>query len=395
MKFCLINNLFHPLVRGGAEKVVSLIANGLRERGEVSVITSCPKKLEGKQAEDGVVVYRLNPGNFYYLLDDLRQGLLAKLSWHFFDLFNYSLCSKVNKILKAIKPDFIFTHNLKGLSLRLLSRMSVWPAQHAHTLHDYQLLEPHGSFFRNGQAQELNSWIYKIYRSVTRPLTKNCRLVIAPSDFILQKHLQYGFFPKAKAVVLTNPIFQEDLKVLKNKSAKTLCLGYLGQIEQHKGVDFLVKAFKNWPKPETELLIAGGGGLIEAVKNLTKDDQRIKILGKIKQSDLADFFQRIDVLIVPSAWWENSPTVIYEAYAYGLPVLVSDAGGSKELVKAGETGWVFKSQDQVDLLAKLDYLYQNQDQLKAIGQNGFNFIKQFSLEKYLDQFLLLCQNSKK
>jgi len=368
MKFCLINNLFHPLVRGGAEKVVSLIANGLRERGEVSVITSCPKKLEGKQAEDGVVVYRLNPGNFYYLLDDLRQGLLAKLSWHFFDLFNYSLCSKVNKILKAIKPDFIFTHNLKGLSLRLLSRMS---------------------------AQELNSWIYKIYRSVTRPLTKNCRLVIAPSDFILQKHLQYGFFPKAKAVVLTNPIFQEDLKVLKNKSAKTLCLGYLGQIEQHKGVDFLVKASKNWPKPETELLIAGGGGLIEAVKNLTKDDQRIKILGKIKQSDLADFFQRIDVLIVPSAWWENSPTVIYEAYAYGLPVLVSDAGGSKELVKAGETGWVFKSQDQIDLLAKLDYLYQNQDQLKAMGQNGFNFIKQFSLEKYLDQFLLLCQNSKK
>jgi len=225
-------------------------------------------------------------------------------------------------------------------------------------------------------------------------------LVIAPSNFILQKHLQYGFFPKAQAVVLPNPIFNKNAEVLKKKPSNYLRLGYLGQIEKHKGVDFLVETFKNWPNQEAELIIAGAGSLSEEVRGLAKQDKRIKFLGKIKQHDLLDFFSQIDVLIVPSVWWENSPTVIYEAYTYGLPVLVSDAGGSKELVKAGSsaelgTGWVFKNQNSADLLDKFDCLLQQKDRLPVMGQNGFNFVKQFSIENYLDQLEALCRNLKK
>jgi len=400
MKFCLINNLFYPLSRGGAEKVVSLLATGLQKRGHVFVITSCPKKLEGKKNDNSLTVYCLNPGNLYYLLEDSQQNLLTKLIWHFFDLFNYPLCFKVKKILKTIKPDFIFTHNLKGLSLRLLSLVNIFPSRQAHTLHDYQLLEPHGSFFRNGQAKDLNGLFYKAYRFLTRGLTKNCTLVISPSNFVLQKHLQYGFFLKAKTVVLPNPIFQKDLRIENKKSSTILRLGYLGQIEKHKGVDFLIKSFKSWQQPKAELIIAGSGGLLQEIKDLAENAKNIKILGKIKQEDLIDFFKQIDILVVPSVWWENSPTVIYEAYAYGLPVLVSDAGGSKELVKEGSltelgSGWVFKNQNQNDLLHKLNYIYQNQAKLKEMGEKGFDFVKQFSLEKYLDQLENLCQNLKK
>ena len=62
---------------------------------------------------------------------------------------------------------------------------------------------------------------------------------------------------------------------------------------------------------------------------------------------------RADVLVAPTLVCENTPTVVSEAMACGLPVIVSDAPGASEMVEDGVTGYVFKCGDTTDLQKKL------------------------------------------
>ena len=62
---------------------------------------------------------------------------------------------------------------------------------------------------------------------------------------------------------------------------------------------------------------------------------------------------KIDVLVIPSLWYENSPLTIHEAYLAGIPVIVTDNGGMAELVSDGLSGLHFRRGDVADLRAKI------------------------------------------
>ena len=102
-------------------------------------------------------------------------------------------------------------------------------------------------------------------------------------------------------------------------------------------------------------------------------------------SDLNNIFNDIDLTIIPSIWYDNSPTVIYESYVNNTPVLVSNIGGSKELVEEGKTGFIYKYNQYSDMCAKLDKIAQNRADLAKYGANGYEFIKQFEVSKYIDK----------
>lgn len=396
MKFCLINNLFPPLSRGGTEKIVELIAQELKNFGEVLVITTQPDDILSLKHEEGFTILRYNPMNDYYLLEGDEKNVRQKLFWHLKDLYNFKILRSIKDKLEEFKPDFVFTHNLKGLSLGIPKIIRKLKLTHIHTLHDYQLLDPHGSLHRQGQNLALKGPFYAIYRYLARQAIKTPDLVISPSAFVLEKHREYGFFKKSKTAVLPNPIVIKKLEVRSWKSAEgKLRLLYLGQIEPHKGVEFLVRTFLKWENRDVTLAIAGSGSDLEKIKEISCQDGRLKILGKVEKENLAELFQNTDLLILPSLWWENSPTVIYEAYSYGVPVLVSNSGGSQELVRSGETGFIFASGNENNLLEKLNLIWQKKEALPELGQNGFQFVRQFAVENYLKKLLALCQDLKK
>ena len=67
--------------------------------------------------------------------------------------------------------------------------------KHLHTLHDIQLLHPSG-LMDYGKEEKLNSFFAKTYQFINRYLFKNCHLVISPSDWLLNEHLEKNFFNK-------------------------------------------------------------------------------------------------------------------------------------------------------------------------------------------------------
>ncbi|MBU1036402.1 glycosyltransferase family 4 protein [Patescibacteria group bacterium] len=395
MKYCLINNLYPPYSIGGAERIVQLIAKGLKSKGEVVVITTGFDKDIQINTEEDIKVYRLNPKNIFPYTELGGQSIFKKILWHYFDLYNFKLAKKVEKILSDEKPDFVFTHNLKGFSYQLPKIISKLKIKHLHYLHDYQLIDPHGSLFRKGRRIEKLSIILKIYKNVCKKLFSGINCVISPSRFALEKHQQYGFFPSATKVVLPNPIsFDQDSGLSKKTITEKIRLLYLGQIEEQKGVRFLIESFNKYPKENFELTLVGDGSLLNELKKNTTDP-RIKFSGKVSQRhQLKNIFFNTDITIIPSLWWENSPTVVYESYSYGVPVLVSDSGGSKELVKDNKTGYIFKSGDISDFTRYLDKISQNRQNLAELGVSGRQFIQEYQLESYIRRLLDLCQNLK-
>ena len=76
-----------------------------------------------------------------------------------------------------------------------------------------------------------------------------------------------------------------------------------------------------------------------------KEDPRIEFKGYYEFNDVEKILQDIDVVIVPSIWYENAPLTISTSLAYGIPVITSDVGGMSEAIKDGQNGLTFRIGD--------------------------------------------------
>ncbi|MCA9322432.1 MAG: glycosyltransferase, partial [Planctomycetes bacterium] len=82
---------------------------------------------------------------------------------------------------------------------------------------------------------------------------------------------------------------------------------------------------------------------------------------------IAEVLAGIDVLVVPSLWFENSPLTIHEAWLAGIPVLASDRGGMAELVDDGVNGLHFRLGDADDLRAKIRRLIDDRQLVRQLS----------------------------
>lgn len=312
MKIGLINNLYKPYQKGGAERIVELLNDELKSLGHtVFVISTKPKAKNGQEEPNAYYL----PSNYSNLN---RFHFLYRLFWQLNNLFNLKKYSQINKILKAEKPDLIITNNLMGLGLLTSYAVKNSGARHIHILHDIQLLHPSGLMYF-GEEKIINSLFAKIYQKITNHLIGS-PIVVSPSDWLLELHKKQGLFKNTTTQVIANPfIYKKIIPQEKNNS-----FVIVGQLEYHKGVDLFVKAsarFTNY-----NFLVVGGGSLtIEETTNL-------KVLGRKNPEEVSDLLNRSLAVIIPSRCYENSPTVIYEAAAVNTPAIAANLGGIPELI---------------------------------------------------------------
>lgn len=98
-------------------------------------------------------------------------------------------------------------------------------------------------------------------------------------------------------------------------------------------------------------------------------DSRIEFKGSYNFNDIEGILKPIDVVIVPSIWYENAPLTISTSLAYGIPVVTSDIGGMKEMIKDGHNGLTFKVEDPADLSTKIGLIADNPDLIVKFKQN--------------------------
>lgn len=139
----------------------------------------------------------------------------------------------------------------------------------------------------------------------------------------------------------------------------TLRVGYIGSLARHKGVDTLIKAFKGLPdmqKP-ARLKIYGSPSRDQEyaaeLEELVGGDKRVSFEGTFEGEKLGWVLSEIDVLVVPSRWYENTPLVVYSAFASGTPVVATDVGGLSEAIEPEKNGLLFEMDDARELNARL------------------------------------------
>ncbi|WP_455929904.1 glycosyltransferase family 4 protein [Pseudomonas fluorescens] len=136
-------------------------------------------------------------------------------------------------------------------------------------------------------------------------------------------------------------------------------IGFIGQIAPHKGTDLLVDAFQRLPKNSARLKIYGPADQDPAYMADLRAKAAggdIEFLGTFDKGDMVDILKDLDLLVVPSKWYENSPLVLLNALATHTPVLVSDVQGMTEFLEPGVNGLAFARGSADDLYKKLSSL---------------------------------------
>ena len=148
----------------------------------------------------------------------------------------------------------------------------------------------------------------------------------------------------------------QDIRIQEKKynDDSAVVFGYLSTPVRHKGAHVLIDAFLRADMPNTSLKVFGDDRAdreyYENLKSASGGDPRVEFCGRYHHEELSSILGSLDVVVIPSLWWENSPLVLLTALACGVPAIVSDLGGLTESVQDGVNGYSFKAGD-IDALA--------------------------------------------
>ena len=166
-------------------------------------------------------------------------------------------------------------------------------------------------------------------------------------------------------------------------AAPHLRIGYVGQIAPHKGVHTLFEAVRLLPDAALEVRAYGDTtrfpSYTRTLHRIADQDPRLSLAGVFARTEISQVLQQLDVVVVPSVWYENSPNAIMEAFVHRTPVIVSDLGGMAELVKDGVDGLRFTPGDASSLASKLRQLIDDPSLLQRL-QEGIGPVKPVAAE---------------
>lgn len=185
-------------------------------------------------------------------------------------------------------------------------------------------------------------------------------------------------------ITLERDLIQKEKMRLNIKPGSKI-IGTVARLRKEKGIKYLIQSV---PKilnlfPDTVFFIAGDGPLRSELENLTKDlgiESRIIFAGFC--NDIPAVLSIIDIFVAPSLT-EGSPLGILEAMAMGKPIVASNVGGVKEILKDNETGLLVPPKNPEALAEKIIYLLKNGNESKSLVQKASEEIKRYDINSYI------------
>jgi glycosyltransferase involved in cell wall biosynthesis len=395
MRIAIVSCLYHPHHVGGAERSAQRIAEGLAAHGhEVLAITLDPRADMPIEQINGVRVARLRLPNLYWPFPQRRRPIPLKMGWHAIDILNPVAADGVGQLLREFRPEIVQTHNLTGFST------AVWPTIERlgipiiHVLHDYYLLCTNSTMVHRGICHHGRHGWCQYVRALQRRQSRAVGTVVGVSQFVLDTHVQAGVFSNAGARLVINngydlpPARKPAIADRLNRvQAGPLKVGYLGQLLEVKGLGTLLGAMANLPLDQFTLSIAGTGEE-SYVQRLKKSCllSNVRFLGKV---DPGEFLSQLDILCVPSIWHDPLPTVVFEAYAHGVPVVGSRMGGITEMIEDGVTGRLVPAGDEGALARALAEFVARSAMLPEMRKNAFNKSREYTVARNVSGYIQL------
>ena len=409
----LIMTHSHPReTRGGAEIAALTLFKALKSRSSQAWFLGCA----GVKSEARLGATLTQP----YGPDDYLYHPGAEFDYLKFANPDPSFPKALGKLVSELQPDIVHSHHFARFgveSFSVIKRHSP-KTRIVLTLHEFlAICNHHGQMVKTktmhlceresysacaGCFPQYKQRDFFLRKRYIQMFFEDVDLFISPSHFLADRFRDWGL-PAHKLAVLENmppimnghsmapasmvitprlpatrrgravsPPVNALTAAAQERTRRSLRFGFFGQMSPLKGITVLIDAAKylnNMGVSGATIEIYGDysnqpptfqAAVVEA---LAEAGQSVVYHGSYDNRDVHRLMQRMDAVVVPSTWWENSPVVIQEAFANGKPVICSDIGGMAEKVVPGVNGWHFAVGQAVSLARVISDLVENPGRL--------------------------------
>jgi glycosyltransferase involved in cell wall biosynthesis len=164
---------------------------------------------------------------------------------------------------------------------------------------------------------------------------------------------------------------------------------FVGRLFPEKSIDTLIKAMPHIIKEhkDTHVMIVGGGHLKSRLEKLAENlgvHKHITFLGLVSEEDKISAYNASDIFVMPSLA-ELEGMAVLEAMACGKPVVISDAEQSASRYFVGGNGFLFETQNHVDLAEKILAIIKDDELREKMGQKSLEMSRDYDIEKSADK----------
>jgi len=362
---------------------ILLVHNSYQQHGGEDVVFQQEKELlQGGGHE--VITYEKNNEDALQEANQSKVLLGARTIWA------VSSRKEFRSMLRQHKPDIVHVHNtFVMISPSIYSACKEEGVPVVQTLHNYRLICPAATLFRDGRICE-ECVGGGIWRGVLHGCYRDSRAATATVALMLTTHRLLGTweqlidhyialteFARQKFVAAGLP--EEKISVKPNfvpsDPGERSTLGrfalFVGSLSDAKGVWALLHAWQT-NRLSIPLRIVGDGPLKEELVNFAQRNQLVNVsfTGQLPHSRVLNLMKKARCLIFPSEWYEPFGLTLLEAFACGLPVISSGIESLRDLVRPEDTGLVFNAGNSQDLADKVRWAWEHPAEMRAIGKNA-------------------------
>jgi glycosyltransferase involved in cell wall biosynthesis len=318
--------------------------------------------------------------------------------------YSFHVKNKLKKLIKETKPDVAYVlHHYNKLSPSVIDACKECNLPVVMRFSDFFLVCPEGHMLNKSSPCDecidkslfcavkhkcvKNSYILSAIKASALSIHRFTRIyekvdnIVSPSTFTISK---------VNKVVNKNlihiPTFIEEQKKHADKIG-TYAL-FVGRVEPEKGLMWAIKSFEGTKYP---LKIIGNShsGYDKVLKKYAQDNNinNIEFIDAKYGEELNNYYANSRFVIMPNIWYENMPNVALEAMSFGKPILTSNLGSMKEIVKENFNGFLIKPNDIGEFKNKLTLLFENKNLCKTLGHNSFNESKKYNPEKHYEKLI--------
>lgn len=297
---------------------------------------------------------------------------------------------EMHDLLRREKPDVVHVHNtFFQISPSIFAACRDAGVPVVQTLHNFRLLCPGATFFRDGRVcedcrvtnllQSIRHACYhdsygstaalalmlEVHRKAGTWLDK-VNTYIALTDFAKKKFVQGGL-PAEKMRVKPNFVSPDP----GGKDTPGEGAVFVGRLSPEKGVGTLLRAWKLLPVP-MPLRIFGDGPMRGELQQLANELNLsgVTFMGQVNGDAARSAIKNARLLMMPSECYENFPLTIVEAFSCGTPIICSRLGAMQEIVADGDTGLHFIPGNAEDLAQRAAWAWDHPAQISEMGKAG-------------------------